>query len=84
MTTASKRASVAAWHARRAATGSRKVTVWLSPEAREKLTELAKTAGSKDRAAERAIMEAAVDIGDGLVRYPSGVIGRKINAEAKT
>lgn len=58
MTTPAKRASVKAWHAKRTATGARKVTVWLSPEAREKLTELARVAGSKDRAAERAIIMA--------------------------
>lgn len=58
MTTESKRASVKAYHARRTATGARKVTVWLSEEARERLSEMAKVAGSKDAAAERAIMMA--------------------------
>jgi len=58
MTAESRRQSVRAYHAKRALTGDRKVTVWLSTPAREKLSELAKAAGSKDRAAERAIMEA--------------------------
>lgn len=58
MTTPAKRQSVRAYHAKRALTGDRKVTVWLSEGAREKLALLARDAGSKDRAAERAIMEA--------------------------
>lgn len=58
MTQESKRQSVRAYHAKRALTGDRKVTVWLSELARVKLSELAKTAGSKDRAVEAAIMEA--------------------------
>ncbi len=58
MNTPAKRASVRQWHAKRALTGDRKVTVWLSEAARERLAELAIEAGSKDRAAERAIMGA--------------------------
>lgn len=56
MTLASRRQSVRDYHARRTLTGDRKVTVWLSSEARDKLALLAKDTGSKDRAAERAIM----------------------------
>jgi hypothetical protein len=58
MSTESRRAAVKVWHEKRALSGDRKVTVWLSIAARAKLTELAKVSGSKDRAAERAIMEA--------------------------
>lgn len=58
MTTPARRQSVRAYHARRTATGARKVTVWLSEGARARLAEMSKAAGSKDRAAERAIMMA--------------------------
>lgn len=69
MTTPAKRASVKAWHAKRTATGDRKVTVWLTIRAREKLAELARESGvSKDAAAERAIMMAPTE--DDIERAP--------------
>lgn len=58
MTLASRRKSVRDYAAKRTLTGDRKVTVWLSEPARARLGELAKAAGSKDRAVERAIMMA--------------------------
>lgn len=58
MTTPARRQSVRDYHARRTATGARKVTVWLSELARARLGELGREAGSKDAAAERAIMMA--------------------------
>lgn len=46
------------YHARRELTGERKVTVWLSTQARAKLASDAAVLGtSKDAAAERAIMD---------------------------
>lgn len=65
MTTPARRQSVRDYHARRTATGARKVTVWLSEGARGRLTALAKEYGmSKDRVAEFAIC-AIREIGEG-------------------
>lgn len=54
-TDAARRAS-RTYHAKRGAEGLKKVTLWLSPEARAKLEALKAEAGSKDKAAELAIM----------------------------
>lgn len=54
-TEAARRAS-RAYHAKREAMGLKKVTLWLSPEARERLDALKTEYGSKDAAAEAAIM----------------------------
>lgn len=54
-TDAARRAS-RTYHAKREAEGLKKVTLWLSPEARAKLETLKVAAGSKDKAAELAIM----------------------------
>lgn len=56
MNTDSRRRASAAYHAKREAEGLKKVTLWLGPEARAKLDALKVEAGSKDKAAERAIM----------------------------
>lgn len=56
MNTDSRRKASAAYHAKREAEGLKKVTLWLSPEARFKLDALKAAAGSKDKAAEAAIM----------------------------
>jgi hypothetical protein len=56
MTEESRRQSVRDYHARRALSGDRKVTVWLSEGARERLSALAKEYSmSKDKVAEFAI-----------------------------
>lgn len=56
MNTDSRRKASATYHAKREAEGLKKVTLWLSPEARDKLDALKADAGSKDKAAELAIM----------------------------
>lgn len=56
MNTESRRRASAAYHAKREAAGLKKVTLWLSPAAREKLETLKAKHGSKDAAAEAAIM----------------------------
>lgn len=56
MNTDARRKASATYHAKRVDAGLRKVTVWLSPEAREKLERLKAKHGSKDAAAELAIM----------------------------
>lgn len=56
MNTESRRKASAAYHAKREAEGLKKVTLWLSPEARFKLDALKAAAGSKDKAAEAAIL----------------------------
>lgn len=56
MSTEARRKANAAYHAKREAAGLKKVTLWLSPEARFKLDALKKAAGSKDKAAELAIL----------------------------
>lgn len=71
MTTPARRQSVRDYHARRTATGARKVTVWLSEGARAKLALLAKAAGSKDRAAEIAISAVTVETVRQYVMAPS-------------
>lgn len=56
MNTDARRRASAAFHAKREAEGLKKVTLWLSPEARFKLDALKAAAGSKDKAAEAAIL----------------------------
>jgi hypothetical protein len=56
MNTESRRRASAAYHAKREAEGLKKVTLWLSPEARFKLDALKAAAGSKDKAADAAIL----------------------------
>lgn len=51
---AARRAS-RAYHAKREAAGLKKVTLWLSPEAREVLEDAKSDYGSKDAAADAAI-----------------------------
>lgn len=68
MNTESRRKASAAYHAKREAEGLKKVTLWLGPEAREKLEQLKAEAGSKDKAAELAIMA----YGAAPVAWPSG------------
>lgn len=51
-----RRKSVRAYHAKREAAGLKKVTLWLSPEARAALETMKATYGSKDAAAEAAIL----------------------------
>lgn len=55
MNTDARRKASAAYHAKRENEGLKKVTLWLSPEARVKLEALKLTHGSKDAAAEAAI-----------------------------
>lgn len=57
MSTEAQRRASAAYHAKREAAGLKKVTLWLSPEAREKLDALKETYGSKDAAADAAIVQ---------------------------
>lgn len=56
MNTDSARRASRAYHAKREAAGLKKVTLWLSPEARDKLEEKREEYGSKDAAAEAAIL----------------------------
>ena len=56
MNTDARRKASAAYHAKRTASGLKKVTVWLSPAAREALEALKATHGSNDAAAEAAIL----------------------------
>lgn len=56
MNSDARRKASAAYHAKREAEGLKKVTLWLGPEARGRLDELKAVAGSKDKAAERAIL----------------------------
>lgn len=56
MNTESRRRASAAYHAKREASGLKKVTLWLSEPARERLEALREEYGSKDAAAETAIM----------------------------
>ena len=55
MNTDARRKASAAYHAKRTGAGLRKVTLWLSPEARDKLEAARAEYGSKDAAAEAAI-----------------------------
>lgn len=57
MNTAARRKASAAYHAKRTEAGLRKVTLWLSPEARDKLEAAREAYGSKDAAAEAAILK---------------------------
>jgi hypothetical protein len=56
MSTDAQRRASAAYHAKREAAGLKKVTLWLSPEARDKLERMKVQYGSKDAAADAAIM----------------------------
>jgi hypothetical protein len=55
MNTDARRKASAAYHAKRKAAGLQKVTLWLSPEARDVLAEATQEFGSKDAAADAAI-----------------------------
>jgi hypothetical protein len=55
MNTEARRRASAAYHAKRKAAGLQKVTLWLSPEARDALEEMRAEFGSKDAAADAAI-----------------------------
>lgn len=55
MNTDARRKASAAYHAKRTESGLRKVTLWLSPEARAALEALKTEHGSKDAAADTAI-----------------------------
>jgi hypothetical protein len=57
--TDARRKASAAYHAKRADAGLKKVTLWLSDEARETLDKLKAEHGSKDKAAEAAILALA-------------------------
>ena len=59
MNTESRRKASAAYHAKREAAGLKKVTLWLSPAARGALEAMREEHGSKDAAAEAAILDAA-------------------------
>lgn len=59
MNTDARRKASAAYHAKRTEAGLRKVTLWLSPEAREALEALKSKHGSKDAAADAAILALA-------------------------
>jgi hypothetical protein len=56
MNTESRRRASATYHAKRAEAGLKKVTLWLGPDARDKLEALREVYGSKDAAAEAAIL----------------------------
>jgi hypothetical protein len=56
MNTDAQRRAAAAFHAKREAEGLKKVTLWLSPSARLKLDAMKVAVGSKDKAAEAAIL----------------------------
>lgn len=55
MNTSARRKASANYHAKRTLAGLRKVTLWLSPEAREILDRQKDEVGSKDAAADEAI-----------------------------
>lgn len=55
MNTESARRASRAYHAKREAAGLKKVTLWLSPEAREILDRAKSAARSKDAVADEAI-----------------------------
>lgn len=59
MNTDARRKASAAYHAKRTESGLRKVTLWLSPEARAALETLKAAHGSKDAAADLAIRNLA-------------------------
>lgn len=56
MQTDARRKASRAYHQRRAESGLKKVTLWLSPEARETLDNAKAEYGSKDAAADAAIL----------------------------
>lgn len=84
MNTDARRKSSAAYHAKRTEEGLRKVTLWLSPEARFKLDALKAAAGSKDKAADAAILAwdgpnapgdlRVMPITDSPLAWPSGAV----------
>lgn len=55
MNTDARRRASAAFHAKREAEGYRKVTVWMSPETRARLDELAKQHGSREAAIDAVV-----------------------------
>lgn len=55
MNTDARRKASRDYHAKRTEAGLRKVTLWLSPEAREALERVKSAKGSKDAAADEAI-----------------------------
>lgn len=55
LNTDARRKASATYHAKRTEAGLRKVTLWLSPEARDKLEASKERYGSKDAAADAAI-----------------------------
>lgn len=59
MNTEARRKASAAYHAKREEAGLKKVTLWLSREAREALEQLKAEHGSKDAAADTAIKQLA-------------------------
>lgn len=59
MNTDARRKASAAYHAKRKASGLQKVTLWLSPEARDALDALKTEHGSKDAVADTAIRRLA-------------------------
>lgn len=61
MNTDARRKASREYHQRRAEGGLRKVTLWLSPEARAALDKLKDAHGSKDAAADAAILKLAAD-----------------------
>lgn len=63
MNTESRRKASAAYHAKREAAGLKKVTLWLSPGAREALDAMREAHGSKDAAADAAILALAHSAG---------------------
>jgi DNA-binding TFAR19-related protein (PDSD5 family) len=73
MNTEARRKASAAFHAKREAEGLKKVTLWLSPEARARLDVLKAAHGSKDKAAEAAIMA----LGSAPVAKPAPVQTKK-------
>jgi hypothetical protein len=57
MNTDARRKASSAYHAKRKELGLRKVTLWLSPEAVERLDTAKRRHGSKDAAADYAIRQ---------------------------
>ena len=57
--TDARRAASAAYHKKRADSGMKKVTVWLSPEAQDALEKLKDVHGSKDKAVDTLIIQAS-------------------------
>jgi hypothetical protein len=95
MTLQSRREAIRKNHAKRALTGERKATFWLSERARDRVKTLASDAGtSKDAQVERAILMApsvgqvegapyVVSVDDDLVSLSNGLIVRRAVWEAR-